>query len=84
MMRGNLHTHTTYCDGNYTPEEIVKTAIDKGFSYIGFSGHSYTFFDETYAMTKENTDKYFDDVNLQWHHRSRDTNEHPPLHPLQR
>ena len=62
MMMGNLHTHTTYCDGNYTPEEIVKTAIDKGFSYIGFSGHSYTFFDDTYAMTKENTDKYFEDI----------------------
>ena len=64
MMRGNLHTHTAYCDGNFTPEEIVKKAIEKGFSYIGFSGHSYTFFDETYAMTKENTDRYFDEVTL--------------------
>lgn len=64
MMRGNLHTHTSYCDGNFTPEEIVKTAIEKGFSYIGFSGHSYTFYDETYAMTKENTDKYFDEITL--------------------
>ena len=29
MTRGNLHTHTTYCDGNFTPEEIVKMAIEK-------------------------------------------------------
>lgn len=63
MKIGNLHTHTTYCDGNFTPEEIVKTAIEKGFSYIGFSGHSYTFFDESYAMSKENTEKYITDVN---------------------
>ena len=62
MIRGNLHTHTTYCDGNFTPEEVVKTAIEKGFSYIGFSGHSYTFFDESYAMTKENTEKYIADI----------------------
>ncbi len=62
MTRGNLHTHSVYCDGSFTPEEIVKIAIEKGFSYIGFSGHSYTFFDETYAMTRENTDKYFDDI----------------------
>ena len=36
----NLHTHTTYCDGINTPEQIILTAIDKGFGAIGFSGHS--------------------------------------------
>lgn len=64
MIFGNLHTHTTYCDGSFTPEQVVKTAIEKGFSYIGFSGHSYTFFDESYAMRCENTDKYFDEVTF--------------------
>ena len=37
----NLHTHTSYCDGADTPEEIVTAAIDKGFDSIGFSAHSY-------------------------------------------
>ena len=37
----NLHTHTTYCDGADTPEEMVVAAISKGFDSIGFSGHSY-------------------------------------------
>jgi len=41
MKKQNLHTHCTYCDGKNTMEEVVKTAIEKGFSSIGFSSHSY-------------------------------------------
>jgi len=40
-MKQNLHTHTIYCDGINTPEEMVEAAIEKGFDSIGFSGHSY-------------------------------------------
>ena len=47
----NLHTHTTFCDGKNTPEEIVLAAIDQGFSTIGFSGHGNTPFDLRYCMT---------------------------------
>ncbi len=36
----NLHTHSTFCDGKHTPEEMVRFAIDKGFSSLGFSSHS--------------------------------------------
>lgn len=35
----NLHTHSSYCDGKDTPEELVLYAINKGFSSIGFSSH---------------------------------------------
>ena len=35
----NLHTHSTYCDGADTPEEMIETALEKGFTSIGFSGH---------------------------------------------
>ena len=35
----NLHTHSSYCDGKDTPEELVLYAIKAGFSSIGFSGH---------------------------------------------
>lgn len=54
-MLANYHTHTTFCDGKNTPEEIVLSAIDCGFSAIGFSGHGYTPFDLRYCMqdTKE-------------------------------
>ena len=59
MMRGSLHVHSTYCDGKSTPEETVKTAIEKGFTYIGFSGHGHTTFDNRYCMSAENEAKYF-------------------------
>ena len=49
-MIANFHTHTVFCDGKNTPEEIVLSAIQKGFSAIGFSGHGYTDFDLSYCM----------------------------------
>ena len=36
----NLHTHTTFCDGRDTPEEVLRAALEKGFDSIGFSEHS--------------------------------------------
>ncbi len=49
-MLTNIHTHTTFCDGKNTPEEIVLRAIDKGFDSVGFSGHGNTPFDLLYCM----------------------------------
>lgn len=39
MLRANYHTHTKFCDGDNTPEEMVKQALDLGFEHLGFSGH---------------------------------------------
>lgn len=36
----NLHTHTTFCDGKNTPEEMVRSAISLGMDSLGFSGHA--------------------------------------------
>lgn len=36
----NFHTHTIFCDGNNTVDEMVLSAIEKGFTALGFSGHS--------------------------------------------
>lgn len=49
-MLTNFHTHTTFCDGRSTPEELVLAAREKGFSALGFSGHGYTPFDLRYCM----------------------------------
>lgn len=37
----NLHTHTIYCDGKNTVEEMILAACEKGFQSIGFSSHSF-------------------------------------------
>ena len=39
MLRANFHTHTTFCDGTSTAEEMVAQALDLGFFALGFSGH---------------------------------------------
>lgn len=49
-MLTNYHTHTTFCDGNNTAEEMVVSAINSGFDALGFSGHGFTGFDGTYCM----------------------------------
>ena len=33
-MLANFHTHSTFCDGNNTPEEVVRAAIELGFSAL--------------------------------------------------
>ncbi|MBR3300217.1 MAG: histidinol-phosphatase [Clostridia bacterium] len=60
-MIANFHTHTVFCDGKNTPEEIVLFAIESGFSAIGFSGHGYTAFDLRYCM--KDTAGYINCVN---------------------
>ena len=50
-MLANFHTHSTFSDGRQTPEEIVLSAIEKGFNAIGFSDHGNTPFDLRYCMT---------------------------------
>lgn len=52
----NLHTHTIYCDGKNTPEEMVQFAIDKGFDSLGFSGHSYMHYSRYGNISVENTE----------------------------
>jgi len=59
----NLHTHTTYCDGKLTAEEMVIAALRKGGSSIGFSEHSYVAFDEEYSMMPEDTPLYIAEIN---------------------
>ncbi len=40
IIESNIHTHTTFCDGKNTPEEMINAAIDAGMKTIGFSEHA--------------------------------------------
>lgn len=60
-MIANFHTHTVFCDGKNTPEEVVVAAIERGFSAIGFSGHGYTDYDLRYCM--QDMDGYIAQIN---------------------
>lgn len=53
-----LHTHSILCDGKDTLEEMVQTAIEKGFDSIGFSGHSYMDIYAEFSMNEEKVSFY--------------------------
>ena len=52
----NLHTHTSFCDGKHTPEEIVQKALAQGFTELGFSGHIHTTYSK--VCSAEKTEAY--------------------------
>lgn len=52
-MSGNFHTHTTFCDGKDTPEEMVLHALRLGCTELGFSEHSHVPFDAEGGMAAE-------------------------------
>lgn len=62
MMR-DLHMHTTYCDGENSPEEMIQSAVERGLATVGLSGHSYTFFDTSYCMQKADVPRYLREVD---------------------
>ncbi len=45
MILSDFHTHTLFCDGKNSPEEMVLSAIEKGMKTLGFSMHSFAEFD---------------------------------------
>lgn len=58
----NYHTHTTFCDGENTPEEMVLAAIDAGLREFGFSGHSHLDSEPEWTMSVEGTKEYKETV----------------------
>ncbi len=61
-MKQNLHTHSIYCDGKDSIEEMVLEAIDRGFDSIGFSGHGYNYPNDPCSMSDESQQKYMEDI----------------------
>ncbi len=61
-MKTNCHTHTTYCDGKNTAEEMILAAIEKGFTCLGFSGHSPMNHESIWGMSEEGAEKYMDEL----------------------
>lgn len=60
----NLHTHTVYCDGKNTVDEMAQAAIDARLSSLGFSGHAFTPIDTSYCMKLEDYGKYAAEIDV--------------------
>ncbi len=71
MILSDFHSHTRYCDGANTPDEMCRRAYEMGLEYFGISGHSYLP-GEKWTMTPENAARYISDmVRLKEEYRGR-------------
>lgn len=41
LLKGCLHTHTTYSDGQLSPQEVAEAYESKGYDFIAFTDHDY-------------------------------------------
>jgi len=62
MLKSNIHTHTQFCDGKNTMEEMVRCAIDGGFVSLGFSPHASVEDQTDWTMSAEGLPKYFAEI----------------------
>ena len=62
MIKTNFHTHTHFCDGANSPREMVISAIEKGFTALGFSGHSYIENMNGCSLEERRLDEYYSQV----------------------
>ncbi|MCI8332384.1 MAG: histidinol-phosphatase [Clostridiales bacterium] len=53
MIKSNVHTHSTFCDGRDTPREMVQEALARGFCSLGFSSHSPIAYHPSWGMQDE-------------------------------
>ena len=74
-LKFNYHSHSTYCDGRNSLEEMVQSSIEKGLSHFGFSAHApipldndfglkYSEVDNYLRETRELKEKYKDQIGL--------------------
>lgn len=54
----NLHTHSTFCDGKDSLDEIVKYALSNDISNLGMSSHFNNYFFESIALDNESVKEY--------------------------
>ncbi len=62
MLKFNYHSHSTYCDGKNTLEEMVLSAIDKGLKYFGFSAHSPVPFENDFGLQPDEIPNYLGEI----------------------
>ncbi|MFI3140931.1 MAG: histidinol-phosphatase [Clostridia bacterium] len=62
MIKSNAHTHTIFCDGKNTAEEMINEAINLGFKSLGFSFHSPMPYENDYAIKKDKVGEYYKEI----------------------
>ncbi len=60
MALPSYHTHTLFCDGKNTPEEMILAAIKRGMPELGFSCHARMPFNTDWCITENGEKEYFE------------------------
>ena len=60
----NLHTHTIYCDGNNSAEDMILSAVKHKFDSIGISTHGPTPFVSDWNIQTEKIEEYIEEITL--------------------
>lgn len=60
----NLHTHTNFCDGKYSAENMIIAAINSNMQSIGISSHGPTQFVSNWNIQKYNVEKYITEIEI--------------------
>lgn len=59
----NFHSHTEFCDGHATMQEMATAAADAGFSHYGFSPHSPVHIPSPCNMKLEDVEPFLNECN---------------------
>ncbi|MBN1879759.1 PHP domain-containing protein [bacterium] len=59
--RVNLHVHSAFSDGQFTPEALVIQAISRGITVLGITDHYYT--SKTLSITPSRLQAYLDELD---------------------
>ena len=59
----NCHTHTTFCDGKASPQEMADAALAHGFVSLGFSAHSPLPYENNWALQSEDLPLYLKTIS---------------------
>lgn len=59
MVYHNYHTHSEFCDGSGSLEEIAEIAFDRGFGSLGFSSHAPWVYPNDWCLREDRVDDYF-------------------------
>lgn len=57
-IKTNYHSHSLFCDGKSSMEEMVVAAIENNFTHWGFSSHAPVPFENTFAIKREDIKQY--------------------------
>ena len=62
FIKTNYHTHTNFCDGKFSAEEMIWAAIDRNIKILGFSGHSMYPFAHDYHISPKEHESYVKEI----------------------